>query len=88
MKPAALKRYSSNIYLGTDSSNKSLNKEHKYNTRNKKDLNIPQAKYKSYYTSYLCKALSDYTTIPLPIKESKTLGAFDKNLKKHLLALQ
>ena len=73
--------------LGTDSSNKPLNKCHKYNTRNKKDLNIPHAKYKSYHTCYLCKALSDYTQIPLAIKEAKTTVSFVKQLKKHLLSL-
>ena len=73
--------------IGTDSSNKPLSKNHNYNTRYKKDLNIPQAKYKSYHTSYLCKALSDYTQIPVSIKNTNTIGSFVRQLKKYLLTL-
>ena len=73
--------------LGTDSLNKPLNKNHKYYTRHKKELNVPHAKYKSYHTSYLCKALSDYTSIPLVIKDARSTSSFVRQLKKHLLSL-
>ena len=78
-----------NVYnlLGTDSSNKPLNKNHKYPTRHKKELNIPQSKYKSYHTSYLCRALSDYTSIPLAIKEARSTASFVNQLKRYLLSL-
>ena len=74
------------ILLGTDSQDRSLNKNHGYNTRHKKDLNIPQARYKSYHKSYLCKALSEFTLVPLKVKQAATTKSFVKSLKAHLLS--
>ena len=72
--------------LETDSQNRSLNKKHGYNTRHKKDLNIPQARYKSYHKSYLCKVLSEFTQLPLRVKQATTVKSFVQRLKAHLLS--
>ena len=72
--------------MNTDSKNKLLTKSHHYSTRHKNDLNIPQAKYKLYHTSYLCKALSAYTLMPLAIKGKPSLKSFVNSLKRHLLS--
>ena len=43
--------------ISLDKNNKPLNKKHGYNTRNKKQLNIPKHETSSYHNSFLCASI-------------------------------
>ena len=71
--------------MKTDSLKNSLVKEHNYDTRHKTDLNLPQARHKAYHGSYLMRAIKDYSSLPITLKEESKLIPFVKRLKRHLL---
>ena len=50
-----------------------LNKMHKYSTRNKAIPNIPMAKNKLYSTSIFCKGISYYSKLPAEIKKHQIM---------------
>ena len=56
--------------MATDSSNKSLEKSHRYHTRNKNKLNLPRIKNKQYRNSFLYKANKQIMLLP-KIESSK-----------------
>ena len=69
----------------TDSCNKTLVKDHVYNTRHKQDFNLPSAKYKAYHNSYLVTAIKDYSSLPISLKNENKYILFIKKLKQHIL---
>ena len=73
------------MLLETDSQQKTLRKQHCYNTKQKEDLNLPMAKCKSYHTSYLCKSINVYNSIPAETKGAESLVSFVGKLKRTLL---
>ena len=69
--------------ITTDSSNKSLEKIHKYNTRNKNKLYLPKIKNKLYRNSFLYQANKEIMLLP-KIKPSKvSYSTFIKSVKNH-----
>ena len=63
----------------------SLEKQHKYATRHKNELNIPRAQHKKYRDSFLVKGLLDYQSLPASVKSSDKLHLFTKLCKNILL---
>ena len=71
--------------IATDSSNKSLEKMHRYNTRNKNKLNLPKIKNKNYRNSFLYQANKQIMLL-LKIESSKiSYHTFIKTVKLTLL---
>ena len=70
--------------ISADKNNKPLNKQHKYNTRNKKQLNIPKHESSSYHNSFLCASIRDYSTLPHSITSCTSLHTFMAQCKRHL----
>ena len=64
------------VDISLDKNNKSLNKQHKYNTRNKKQLNIPKHESSSYHNSFLCASIRDYSTLPHSMMSCTSLHTF------------
>ena len=64
--------------------NQTLNKNHRYNTRNKHLINIALAKGKSYSTSFLVKGHVDYVK-HTDLIDTRTSTVYSKRLKKKLL---
>ena len=71
--------------LNSNSRMKSLEKKHRYETRNKNIPKLPYAKTKHYQTSFLFQSLKDYEMVPLEIRNSKTLSTFIIKMKRKLL---
>ena len=63
----------------------SLQKQHRYATRNKQELNIPRAQHKKYRDSFLVKGLLNYQSLPRCIKNVDKLHKFVKQCKDKLL---
>ena len=71
--------------ISTDSANKSIEKMHRYNTRNKKKLNLPKIKKKHYRDSFLYQANKQIMLLP-EIESSKiSYHTFIKSVKLTLL---
>ena len=71
--------------IATDSSNKTLEKMHRYNTRNKNKLNLPKIKNKNYRDSFLYQANKQIMLL-LKIESSKiSYHTFIKSVKLTLL---
>ena len=71
--------------ISTDSLNKSLEKTHKYNTRNRNKLYLPKIKNKQYRNSFLYQANKEIMLLP-KIKCSKvSYTTFIKTVKLTLL---
>ena len=71
--------------ITTDSKNKSLEKLHKYNTRNKNKLYLPKIKNKLYRNSFLYQANKELLLLP-KIKTCKiSYSTFIKTVKLTLL---
>ena len=71
--------------IATDSLNKSLEKMHRYNTRNKNKLNLPKIKNKNYRDSFLYQANKQIMLLP-KIESSKiSYHTFIKSVKLTLL---
>ena len=71
--------------MATDSTNKSLEKSHRYHTRNKNKLNLPRIKNKQYRNSFLYQANKQIMLL-LKIESSKdSYHSFIKTAKLTLL---
>ena len=68
--------------FATDAQNKSLLKNHRYNTRNKLIPNIPSSKDKKYHDCYLVASLTDFQTLPAVTRELPNIHRFYKECKK------
>ena len=69
--------------LNSDSQNKTLNKNHGYNTRNKKVPNLPKANSVMYHQSFLYWGLKSMTTLHpdiLNLSSIKSMVKMCKNL--------
>ena len=54
--------------LKGDARGKPLKKEHNYNTRNKRELNLPMTDNSKYHSSFLVQAIKCYSKITTSIK--------------------
>ena len=70
--------------ISLDKNNKPLNKRHGYNTRNKKQLNIPKHESSSYHNSFLCANIQDFCTLPHSIASCTSIHMFMAQCKQHL----
>ena len=71
--------------ITTDSLNKSLEKTHKYNTRNKNNLYLPKIKNKQYRNSFLYQANKEIMLLPKIKYEKVSYTTFIKSMKLTLL---
>ena len=69
-----------------DSKNQSLNKTHKYGTRNKSVPNLPKKMNKLYRNSFLCKGPQSWLTLSVETREANNLKSFIKKCKENLLS--
>ena len=75
----------------TSHSGKTLNKTHRYSTRNKAIPNVPVAKNKLYANSIFCKGISYFSKLPTKIRNVqswKTFCLHSKNFIVNPLAFQ
>ena len=70
--------------ITSDARGKSLEKSHKYMTRNKSIPNLPTTKLNAYNKSFLVKSISLYSTIPNKISCCQDLNLFTKLLKQFM----
>ena len=61
-------------------------KTHPYNTRNKSLPNIQKHAKNLYNTSFMCKALTEYTKVSTTLKQKKTVHSLGKALMKYVIA--
>ena len=66
--------------LKGDARDKTLTKEHNYNTRNKRELNLPMTENSKYHSS-LFQAIKRYSKLPHALKGCTTYGTFVRKLK-------
>ena len=71
--------------ITTDSMNKSLEKTHRYNTRNKNNLYLPKIKNKQYRNSFLYQANKEIMLLPKIKYEKVSYTTFIKSMKLTLL---
>ena len=71
--------------LWTDSRNKTLQKTHHYNTRDKHLPNLPKVSTVNYQRGFQFQSIKDYEATPVEIRNSSTLTSFVRKLKAHLL---
>ena len=69
--------------LLTDHMSMSIKKQHKYNA-SKQIPNLPSAHSTQYRNSFLCKAISTYSDLPVKILQIKGLHNFTVECKKYL----
>ena len=74
-----------NTNLSTDQNKNSLEKSHKYDTRNKNKLNLPKIKNKIYQNSFLYQSNKELLLLPQKIIAQPTKRTFIKSVKKLLL---
>ena len=74
-----------NIHLSTDQKRISLEKSHKYDTRNKNKPNLPKIKNKIYRNSFLYQSNKEIMLLPQKIIAQPTKSTFIKSVKKLLL---
>ena len=67
--------------LKVDAKGKSLEKKHNYNTRKKKELNLPIAEKNAYVNSFLFQALKCYSALPSREKDCTNYKTFVNSLK-------
>ena len=63
-------------------------KTHRYNTRNKSNLNIQKLHSTQFNRSFLCQSTVNYSKLPESLKAAKTTISFTKQAKTHILAQQ
>ena len=61
-------------------------KTHPYNTRNKSLPNIQKHTKNLYNTSFMCKALAEYTKVSMTLKQKKTVHSLGKAVQKYIIA--
>ena len=74
-----------NEAMSTDHHNRSLTKDHQYNTRQKGLANRPLAKKREYHNSFLVSGNRLYTSLSPEIRNSPNIEKFAKDLKAYLL---
>ena len=67
-----------------DSTNKSLSKEHKYNTHHKNLPNLPKNMKKTYRNSFLCMGPKLFQTLPVETQLKPNIKSFTTSCKKIL----
>ena len=72
--------------LWTDSRNKTLQKTHQYNTRDKHLPNLPKVNTLNYQRGFQFQSIKDYEATPVEIRKSSTLSTFTRKLKSYLLS--
>ena len=70
--------------MNCDASGKSLEKQHRYLTRHKHLLNLPQVTMKMYQKSFLMKSISFYSAIPKEIMSCQNLNKFAQSVKEYM----
>ena len=65
-----------------DQHGKSLHKQHGYNTRNRKNLNVPRAFGQQYRSSLLVKGPSEFAKLPKNIQSLDSFAKFKSSTKK------
>ena len=70
--------------LLTDQNNDSIKKVHGYDTRHKNVPNLPTASSTKYRNSFLCKAISTYSSLPQTVTQIRSLPKFVCDCKKYL----
>ena len=70
-----------NVLL-TDQIGKSLKKQHRYSTRQKEHLNLPNHRSKLYNDSFLVQSIKSYNNLNADIKKLKTLYKFAATIKE------
>ena len=68
--------------INSDSHNKTLNKNHRYNTRNKKVPNLPKANIVMYHRSFLYWGLKSMSTLHPDILNSSGIKSMVRACKK------
>ena len=68
-----------------DIDHRSLQKMHRYNTRNKNLLRTPRGNSQNYRSSFLMKSIVDFNNLPTEIKGIKCEKIFVTSCKNHLL---
>ena len=71
--------------LWTDSRNKTLQKTHQYNTREKHLPNLPKVSTANYQRGFQFQSIKDYAATPVEIRNSTTLTSFVRKVKAYLL---
>ena len=74
--------------MNCDASAKSLEKQHRYSTRNKHLLNLPQVTMKMYQNSFLMKSISLYPALPKEIMSCQNLNKFAQSVKQYMQIIQ
>ena len=67
-----------------DHNKMNLEKQHSYNTRRKREINLPLATSLLYKNSFYVKGLKMYGELPIEIKEEKKYNLFVVRCKKHI----
>ena len=70
--------------MNCDASGKSLEKQHRYLTRNKHILNLPQVTIKMYQKRFLMKSISLYSALPKEITSCQNLNNFVQSIKQSM----
>ena len=68
--------------LRTDYEGRTLAKQHCYNTRNKKVLNLPRFNKKTYQNSFLVQSIKKFSELPIDLKNSINIEQFKRQVKK------
>ena len=71
-----------------DHNKSALQKQHDYNTRKKKEINLPRATCQAYKSSFYVEGLKTYSNLPSEIKREEKLHCFVNACKKYLLTVQ
>ena len=74
-----------NKILSHDKNKKPLTKQHRYNTRNKEQLNIPKHSSLSYHKSFLISCIRDFATLPPSVLSTQGYYSFVHKCKNVLL---
>ena len=65
--------------MRVDHKRQPIRKKHSYDTRNKRQMNLPMARSKAYCNSFLFKGLRDFQLLPNEIKSEQGELKFIKN---------
>ena len=71
--------------MKSDQNNQDMVKSHSYATRQKTIPHRPSAKLGLYRNSFLYRAISTYSNLPLDLQQLSNLNLFNSRVKAHLL---
>ena len=63
----------------------SVQKGHRYQTRNKKIPNLPSANSSKYRSSFLFTSIKEYSKLSTELKEAKSLSIYVRSLKNRII---